>query len=212
VCGQPGDGPGELVRKFGQIISPFGSAQITQGIKAGENSGTVYPFTRIQGAASKIGILSPELIWGRKLAELTLQQANKLILEVLNAAHEKEMPPIAVAVLDSGAHLKAFQREDGVSFLRVQIAQAKAWGALAMACNTDQLAERYNQDALQQGFINALNGMTDGKIIPLPGGVLVRNDKNEIIGAIGAAGGLSTDDEACVNTALTSQGFKLSAN
>jgi uncharacterized protein GlcG (DUF336 family) len=146
------------------------------------------------------------------LAELTLQQANKLILEVLNAAHEKEMPPIAVAVLDSGAHLKAFQREDRVSFLRVQIAQAKAWGALAMACNTDQLADRYNQDALQQGFINALNSMTDGKIIPLPGGVLVRNDKNEIIGAIGAAGGLSADDEACVNTALTSQGFKLSEN
>lgn len=146
------------------------------------------------------------------MAELTLQQANKLILEVLNAAHEKEMPPIAVAVLDSGAHLKAFQREDGVSFLRVQIAQAKAWGALAMACNTDQLADRYNQDSQQQGFINALNGMTDGKIIPLPGGVLVRNDKNEIIGAIGAAGGLSTDDEACVNTALKLQGFKLSAN
>ncbi len=146
------------------------------------------------------------------MAELTLQQANKLILEVLNTAREKEMPPIAVAVLDSGAHLKAFQREDGVSFLRVQIAQAKAWGALAMACNTDQLAERYNQDTLQQGFINALNGMTDGKIIPLPGGVLVRNDKNEIIGAVGAAGGLSTDDEACVNTALKSQGFKLSEN
>lgn len=146
------------------------------------------------------------------MAELTLQQANKLILEVLKAAHKKEMPPIAVAVLDSGAHLKAFQREDGVSFLRVQIAQAKAWGALAMACNTDQLADRYNQDALQQGFINALNGMTDGKIIPLPGGVLVRNDKNEIIGAIGAAGGLSTDDEACVNTALKLQGFKLSEN
>lgn len=176
------------------------------------NQRTVYLFTRIQGTVSKIGILSPEIIWGRKLAELTLHQANKLILEALNAAHEKEMPPIAVAVLDSGAHLKAFQREDGVSFLRVQIAQAKAWGALAMACNTDQLADRYNHDALQQGFINALNGMTDGKIIPLPGGVLLRNDKNEIIGAVGAAGGLSTDDETCVNTALKSQGFKLSEN
>ena len=185
------------------ISSPFWSAQIR---------GTVYLFTLIPGIVSKIGILSPDFILGRKLAELTLQQANKLILEVLNTAREKEMPPIAVAVLDSGAHLKAFQREDGVSFLRVQIAQAKAWGALAMACNTDQLAERYNQDTLQQGFINALNGMTDGKIIPLPGGVLVRNDKNEIIGAVGAAGGLSTDDEACVNTALKSQGFKLSEN
>lgn len=144
------------------------------------------------------------------MTELTLQQANELILAVLNAAHEKDMPPIAVAVLDSGAHLKAFQREDGVSFLRVQIAQAKAWGALAMACNTDQLADRYNQDALQQGFINALNGMTGGKIIPLPGGVLLRDDNNDIIGAVGAAGGVSTDDEACITSALKSLGLGFS--
>jgi len=125
-------------------------------------------------------------------------------------AREKAMPPLAVAVLDSGAHLKAFQREDGVSFLRAQIAQAKAWGALALACNTDQLAERYRQGEVQQGFINALNTMTDGKIIPLPGGVLVRNDKSEIIAAVGAAGGPSEDDEACVCSAIESLGFKLS--
>jgi uncharacterized protein GlcG (DUF336 family) len=142
--------------------------------------------------------------------ELSLRQANELIHEVLRMAHEKAMPPLAVAVLDSGAHLKAFQREDGVSFLRAQIAQAKAWGALAMACNTDQLAERYRQGEVQQGFINALNTMTDGKIIPLPGGVLVRNDKSEIIAAVGAAGGPSEDDEACVCSAIESLGFKLS--
>lgn len=142
--------------------------------------------------------------------ELSLRQANELIHEVLRMAHEKAMPPLAVAVLDSGAHLKAFQREDGVSFLRAQIAQAKAWGALAMACNTDQLAERYRQGEVQQGFINALNTMTDGKIIPLPGGVLVRDDKSEIIAAVGAAGGPSEDDEACVCSAIESLGFKLS--
>jgi len=146
------------------------------------------------------------------LTELTLQRANELIVAVLDAAHEKDMPPIVVAVLDSGAHLKALQREGGVSFLRVQIAQAKAWGALAMACNTDQLAERYNQDAQQQGFINALNGMTGGKIIPLPGGVLLRDDNNDIIGAVGAAGGRSSDDEACITSALKSLGFGFSKN
>ena len=144
------------------------------------------------------------------MTELSLQQANELILEVLRMAHEKAMPPLAVAVLDSGAHLKAFQREDGVSFLRAQIAQAKAWGALALACNTDQLAKRYQQGEVQQGFINALNTMTEGKIIPLPGGVLVRNDRSEIIAAVGAAGGPSEDDEACVCTAIESLGFKLS--
>ena len=81
-----------------------------------------------------------------------------------------------------------------------------------MACNTDQLADRYNQDALQQGFINALNGMTGGKIIPLPGGVLLRDDNKNIIGAVGAAGGVSTDDQACITSALKSLGFGFSEN
>lgn len=142
--------------------------------------------------------------------ELDLQQANALIHEVLRVAREKEMPPLAVAVLDSGAHLKAFQREDGVSFLRARIAQAKAWGALAMACDTDQLAERYLQGGVQQGFIDALNSMTEGKVIPLPGGVLVRNGKGEILGAVGAAGGPSESDEACVRAAIELLGLKMS--
>jgi uncharacterized protein GlcG (DUF336 family) len=143
------------------------------------------------------------------LSELTLQQANELIEAVLLEARERSMPPLAVAVLDTGAHLKALQREDGVSFLRVQIAQAKAWGALAMACNTDQLAERYNQDALQKGFIDALNAMTGGRIIPLPGGVLLRDEQGAVVGAVGAAGGPSEDDESCVRIAIESVGFAL---
>jgi len=136
------------------------------------------------------------------LTELSLQQANQLIEEVLHTARSRKMPPLAVAVLDTGAYLKAFQREDGVSFLRVQIAQAKAWGALAMACNTDQLAERYAQGVQQQGFIDALNAMTGGKI-------LVRDENNDIVAAVGAAGGVSEDDEACVHEAITAAGFAL---
>ena len=128
---------------------------------------------------------------------------------MLEIARARAMPPLAVAVLDSGAHLKALQREDGVSFLRVDIARAKAWGALAMACNTDLIAERYNQNAQQQGFIDALNSMTDGKIIPLPGGVLVRDTDGAIIAAVGAAGGVSEDDAACVRNAIEAAGFKI---
>jgi len=143
------------------------------------------------------------------LAELTLQQANRLIEEAINMAREKEMPPIAVAVLDSGAHLKAFQREDGVSFLRIQISQAKAWGALGMATNSDAIAERYNQDDQQRGFINALNAMTGGQLIPLPGGVLVRNLEGEVVAAVGAAGGVSNDDEECVIAGIEAIGFRL---
>lgn len=143
------------------------------------------------------------------MPELTLQQANSLIDEVLRNARKKEMPPIAVAVLDTGAHLKAFQREDGVSFLRVQISQAKAWGALGMATNTDKIALRYEQDDLQRGFVNALNAMTGGQLIPLPGGVLVRNTEGEIVAAIGAAGGQSNDDEECVIAGIEATGLRL---
>lgn len=132
-----------------------------------------------------------------------------MITEVLKAARGKNMPPIAVAVLDTGAHLKALQREDGVSFLRVQIAQAKAWGALGMATNTALIADRYSQDDLQKGFINALNTMTGGQVLPLPGGVLVRNGEGDIVGAVGAAGGVSTDDEACVIAAIEAIGFRI---
>jgi uncharacterized protein GlcG (DUF336 family) len=143
------------------------------------------------------------------ILELNLQQANGLIKEVLKAARSRNMPPIAVAVLDTGAHLKTLQREDGVSFLRVQIAQAKAWGALGMATNTSLIADHHSQDDLQKGFINALNTMTNGQVIPLPGGVLVRDDKGDIVGAVGAAGGVSTDDEACVIAAIEAIGFRV---
>lgn len=143
------------------------------------------------------------------MAELTLQQANNLIAEVLKQARGKGMPPITVAVLDSGAHLKALQREDGVSFLRVQIAQAKAWGALGMASNSGLIADRYQQDDLQRGFINALNAMTGGQVVPLPGGVLVRNDTGDVIAAVGAAGGVSNEDEECVIAGIEAIGFQV---
>ena len=76
-----------------------------------------------------------------------------------------------------------------------------------MACNTDQLAQRYLQGDVQPGFIDALNAMTGGKIVPLPGGMLMRNEGGEIVGAVGAAGGVSEDDEACVRAAIESLGF-----
>jgi len=142
------------------------------------------------------------------LQQLTLKLANELIRLTLENARARQMPPIAVAVLDAGAHLKALQREDGVSFLRVQIAQAKAWGALGMGSNSEQIAERYLKDDQQRGFIDAVNAMTEGQLIPLAGGVLLRNDEGLVIGAIGAAGGESSDDQACIVAAIEALGVQ----
>lgn len=131
------------------------------------------------------------------MSELTLKQANQLTEAALSMARQMDLPPVAVAVLDTGGHLKVLQREDGVSFLRVQICQAKAWGALGLATDSRHIAQRYAQDALQQGFINALNAMSGGKLIPLPGGVLIHDGSGRIKGAVGVAGAASDQDEAC---------------
>lgn len=131
------------------------------------------------------------------MPELSLDQANRLIAGSLYKAREMGLPPISVAVLDAGGHLKAMQREDGQSFLRAQICQAKAWGALALGTDSRHIADRYEQELRQQGLIDALNSMSDGKVIPLPGGLLIQNQAGETLGAVGVAGALSEQDEQC---------------
>lgn len=143
------------------------------------------------------------------MPELTLDQANRLIAGVFDEGRRLRMPPLAVAVLDSGGHLRALQRQDGLSFMRADICQAKAWGALAMGVDSRQLATRFTQDANQRGFIQALNAMTDGRLVPLPGGVLIRDDNGEVIGAIGVAGGASEQDEACAIASIRACGLQV---
>lgn len=141
------------------------------------------------------------------MSELTLDQANRLIAGVFAEAARLGLPPVAVAVLDRGGHLKAMQRQDGLSFLRADICQAKAWGALAMGTDSRDLAQRFAAESLQQGFIQALNAMSGGRIIPLPGGVLIRDGRREVLGALGVAGATSDQDEACAIAAIRGAGL-----
>ena len=141
------------------------------------------------------------------MPRLSLEEANRLIAGVFAEAARRGLPPLAAAVLDAGGHLKAMQRQDGLSFLRADICQAKAWGALAMGTDSRHLADRFAQDAQQQGFIQALNAMSGGRIITLPGGVLMIDDDGETVGALGVAGGPSEEDEACALAAVTAVGL-----
>lgn len=144
------------------------------------------------------------------MPELTLEQANELIAGVFREAERRSMPPLAVAVLDAGGHLRAMQRQNGVSFMRAEICQAKAWGALALGVDSRELAARITGDANQQGFIQALNAMSGGRVVPLPGGVLIRDDDDVVLGAIGVAGAASDQDEACARAAIDACGLRAS--
>jgi uncharacterized protein GlcG (DUF336 family) len=145
------------------------------------------------------------------VTELTLERANRLIDAILHEADRLGLPPIAVAVLDSGGHLKAMQRQDGLSFLRAEICQAKAWGALALGTDSRELARRFAADPLQQGFMQGLNAMSGGRVIPLPGGVLIRDADHRILGAVGVAGAASDQDEACAIAGVHGIGLKTTA-
>lgn len=143
------------------------------------------------------------------MAVLTLAAANTIIASTLTRARALGLPPVGVAVLDAGGHLKAMQAEDGLSFLRVRVCQAKAWGALGMGTHSRHIAARYCKEPLQVGFIDSLNALSGGQVVPLPGGVIIRSGDGEVLGAVGVAGAASEDDEACAVAGLEAAGFQV---
>jgi uncharacterized protein GlcG (DUF336 family) len=138
---------------------------------------------------------------GATITVLLLADACRITDAALAKALELGCKPLTVAVLDAGGHLLAFKREDGSSILRPQIAHAKAWGALGMGMGGRALAERAT---VAPAFVAALSDISGGRIAPVPGGVLVRNDRGHILGAVGISGDHSDKDEACAMAGINS--------
>ncbi len=135
---------------------------------------------------------------------LKLAQATTIIDAALAEARKRNFARMGVAVLDPGGHLIAFKREDGASLLRFDLSYGKAWGALGMGFGTRELAERA---ARQPAFINALSAVSNGRIVPSPGGVLVTSADGELMGAVGMSGDTGDNDEICVLAAIQAAGL-----
>ncbi|MCZ4293036.1 MULTISPECIES: heme-binding protein [Vibrio] len=128
------------------------------------------------------------------MGSLTLEQALSVIDGTFQAGLKNKCAPLTVAVLDSGGKLISLQRQDGSSMMRPDIAIAKAWGALALGCSSRKLA----QDAdSRPAFISAVNVLAHGNMVPVPGGLLIRDAEKNILGAVGVSGDLSDIDESC---------------
>lgn len=125
---------------------------------------------------------------------ILLEQADLIASEALRKAREMEFAPLTVVVLDAGGHTKVLKREDDASLLRPEIALGKAWGVLGMGFGGRELARRAEQ---MPAFFTALNAMSDGRMVPLPGGVLIRNPEGQVIGSVGISGDTSDNDEIC---------------
>jgi len=120
-----------------------------------------------------------------------MSKSRSIIRKILTKGREMELKPLSVVVLDAGGHVKAFEREDGASPGRFGIAQGKAYGAVMLGMSGTAQMARAEQQAY---FMAAVNGVYGGQVVPVPGGVLVRDKKGAVIGAVGVTGDTSDND------------------
>ena len=135
---------------------------------------------------------------------ITLAQATIIIEAALGKGRELALKPLSVVVLDNRASLVAAMSEDGVSQMRARIAHGKANAAIALGLGTRALMNRAEQQAY---FIQAINGLAGGDMVPVPGGVRIRDDAGQLLGAIGISGDTSDNDEAAALAGIAAAGL-----
>lgn len=138
------------------------------------------------------------------MTEITLALAEKIADAALAAGRARKALPLTVVVLDPGGHAVVVKREDGSGILRVEIATGKAWGALGMGLPSRTMGERAQT---VPHFFNAIAMASGGRVVPVPGGVLVRGEGGRVVGAVGVSGDTSDMDELCIMDALAQLGL-----
>ena len=139
-----------------------------------------------------------------EIEQITLDKANLIIKNAINKARELKINPIMVVILDHRGAIKACSGEDGISSLRFKIAHGKANGAFQMGMGSRAL---YNRAEQQAYFINAVNSLTNGALVPVPGGVLIKDKNNNIVGSLGISGDTSDNDEIAAITGIEAAGY-----
>ncbi len=134
---------------------------------------------------------------------LGIDVARVIVAETLKAG--AEMKPLSVVVLDAGGHVIAFERSDGAAPGRFDIARAKAHGAVMLGMGGRAQMARAESQAY---FMAALSGVYEGKILPVPGGVLVRDAGGAVVGAVGVTGDTSDNDAAAAEAGIRAAGFE----
>lgn len=127
------------------------------------------------------------------MEELPLAGAMRMLETALAHARRRDLPPLAVVVLDRGGHARVAAREDGAGHAGIAIATAKARGALAFGMSSREVGEIFGANA---ALTAALSATLEGQMLPLAGAVLVKAADGRVVGAISAAGGMPQDDEA----------------
>jgi uncharacterized protein GlcG (DUF336 family) len=141
---------------------------------------------------------------GRGMSEFSLTDAQAIVAQTLSYARANGIKPLGVAVLDVRGALRAYAAEDGSSLGRAHVAIGKASGSMAMGMGSRTLAKR-GREAPQ--FVNAVGQLVPGGLVPVPGGVLVRDAAGVLLGAVGVSGDTSDRDEEAALAGIAAAGF-----
>jgi uncharacterized protein GlcG (DUF336 family) len=136
---------------------------------------------------------------------MKLELAQKIVASALAAARAQNFKPLAVAVLDARGAVKAFAAEDGTSLKRFEIASGKAHGAIAMGLGSRAIGKMATE---RPHFVAAVTHVVGGALIPVPGGVLVRDSAGALLGAVGVSGDTSDNDEIAAVAGIQAAGCK----
>ena len=138
------------------------------------------------------------------MAVISLRRARTMIRKAFEHARAEELKPMAAVVLDAGGNPIAFEREDGASPGRYDIARAKAYGAVMLGMPGSAQMARAEAQAY---FIACANGALGGGLVPVPGGVLVKDSKGVVLGAVGVSGDASDNDAAAAKAGIEAAGL-----
>jgi uncharacterized protein GlcG (DUF336 family) len=134
---------------------------------------------------------------------ITLDQARSIVAGARAAGSTHRFKPLTIVVLDAGGHVSAVEREDGSSNKRFEVAYGKAHGALSLGMGSRALMAR----AEQQPYFIAAVTQSVGALVPVPGGVLVRDPDGALLGAVGVSGETSDNDEAAALAGIEAAGL-----
>jgi uncharacterized protein GlcG (DUF336 family) len=129
------------------------------------------------------------------MTSLTLEEANRLARASLARARELSLNPMSIAVIDASGYLKVALRDDGSGLAGIDIALGKARAALTFGCSSREIADALSPNRLASDSVLA---NLQGRVVLLPGGVVIRAADGSAVGALGAAGDSPDNDEAIV--------------
>ncbi len=152
-----------------------------------------------EGAAIRIGAMP----------SVTLAQAERIIDAIIERGGALDYRPLSVIVVEPGCKVKAFKKEDGASMIRFEMAYGKAYATLSLGRSSKLVRQRAQEKPIFMRYLIAASGE---QIFPEGGGMLIRDDSGEVIGAVGVTGDSEDRDEELAIYGIHAAGLKTDAD